>query len=533
MEIENGHTLTWAGLSDILLILAVTGLVIPVLRYLKISPILGYLFFGLMIGPHVLGQFVEPSSFLSYLTVTDHHLIHVLAELGIAFLLFMIGLELTFSRLWQLRRMVLGLGLLQIVITGFLIFFVALEFGNYVATSILVGAAFALSSTALVIHFLTEKHLISKPVGQTCFSVLLMQDLAVVPILVLISAFSASGGDASIIATVTNSILLAFAVIAVIIFLGKVFLNPLLNLISCSHNQEWLFAITLFIVIGTSILTQSFGLSAALGAFLAGLLVAETQYRHEIEVMIEPIKNILIGVFFFSVGMSTDVSQIFYYGYWVPVSVLGIFLIKAVVFFPLALAFKIPKLQAAKSSILLAQCGEFAFIVISLALTQQLLPAEDAQFFMLVATLSLFTAPIIMMCLPLLDRVAFLSDTRTDDLASKTDGEQIDHIVLIGFGRVGHTLSDIFESQKIPFIAIDNDASLVADAKKDGYPIIYGDALKNKHFEKLGLEHAKAVIVTVGTQKTTQHLVEMIKKHSPLIPIIARAENIQQSKHFG
>lgn len=521
----------WGVLQDILLILGLSGLIIPFLQYIKISPVLGYLLCGLLLGPYSLGLFVDDLPFLSVLVITDMDMIHILAELGVVFLLFTIGLELTFSRLWDLRRLVLGMGSTQIFITGLVIFGIALQFDNSMATAILVGAAFALSSTATIMQLLTDWHLISRPLGRTCFSVLLMQDLAVVPILVLVSAFSGDTHD-PIVILLLKSLFMASVVIALIAIAGKFMLRPLLKMLSPSRNSEWLFAMVLFVVMGAATLTHSFGLSAALGAFLAGLFMAETEYRHEIEVIIDPVKGILMGIFFLSVGMSTDIAAIMDHAFWLPVSVIGIFLIKAALFYPVARMFRTPKNQAAQASVMLAQCGEFAFIVLGLAVAGGLMPQADAQFFLLVATVSLLITPLTTKLAPLAGRLMAgkTQEQNYDDL--DTMSQHGGHIIIAGFGRVGQTMAYILEDQKVPYIAIDKNGEAVSQLKDAGYPVVVGNARHKTIWQKLNIADAKAVILTIDDHEITDHIIQMLRADHPDLPIVARIKDTIQLDKF-
>ncbi len=525
MEVMAVQHDVWNVLGDILLILALSGVIIPVLQRARISSVLGYLVCGLLIGPYSLGLFTQSMPWVSAFVITDTNLIVLLAELGVVFLLFMIGLELTFSRLWELRKFVLGLGSLQIAVTGLIIFAIAMQFGNNLPISILIGAAFSLSSTAIIMQLLTEMHMMSRPTGRICFSVLLMQDLAVVPILVLLSMFL--GHTEGHFLLLLLKVLFSGVLVVVAIFvLGKLLLRPLLRILSPSKNAEWLLAVILFLVIGSSSLTYSFGLSAALGAFLAGLLIAETEYRHEIEVVIEPVKGILMGIFFLSVGMSIDVAAVLQYPFWLPASVIGIFVFKTMIFFPLALLFAIPKPQAAQAAVLLAQCGEFAFIIIGLAMVGGLLPEEHAQFFLLVAAVSLLVTPFTTRLAPLARRL----------VSSRVSEEEIDippsafcgnHIIIAGFGRVGQMLAKILEDQTIPYVAIDSDRVHVSLLYAEGYPVVVGNAKYSELWRRLNVENAKAAVITIDEYSATGPILKALRRQWPLLPIIVRVMDTQ------
>ncbi len=529
MEDVVSHHNIWAVLSDILLILGLSGIMIPALQRFKVSPVIGYLFCGLLIGPYGLGTYGAGIPWLQHIAITDNNLIPVLAELGVVFLLFMIGLELTFSRLWELRKFVLGVGGAQVIVTAIVLYIIAQQFDNNLQVSILIGAAFALSSTAVVMQLMNEWHMMSRPVGRLCFSVLLMQDLAVVPILVMVGAFSGDVGESSILFAFGKALFTAVIVVSGIFIAGKLVFRPLLRILSPSKNVEWLLAIILFLVIGSAMLTHSFGLSAALGAFLAGLLLAETEYRHEVEVIIEPLKGMLMGVFFLSVGMATNIAEILANPFWILASVIGIFVIKALIFYPIARLFGIARLKAAKASIMLAQAGEFAFIVIGLALAGGLLPEGDAQFFMLIAAASILMTPFTTRLAFYLDRYA-KKGRRDEDVTP--DVLKRNQIIIAGFGRVGLTLANILEDQKIPYYAIDKDGLNVAKYKKEGYPVIRGDARNIQLWDKLQIDEAKAAVITIDDFDSTHNILKALREKWPLLPIIIRSHDTHHIEHY-
>ncbi len=521
----------WHVLGDILLILALSGLVIPFLQRAHISPALGYLLCGIVIGPHSLGLLQSNFPWISAIVITDLNLIQILAELGVIFLLFMIGLELTFSRLWDLRKLVLGLGGIQIVITGLVIFLIALQFNNSLSTSVLIGASFALSSTAIVMQILTEKHMITRPTGKICFSVLLMQDLTVVPILVLVGSLSGQTGE-HLLFTLFGAVATALVVVVAIIVSGKLMLRPILRVLSPSKNIEWLFAITLFLVIGSAYFTHSFGLSAALGAFLAGLLIAETEYRHEVEVIIEPVKGLLMGIFFLSVGMAINIAAISQYPFWLPVAVIGIFIIKTVTFYPFARIFGATKKHAAHASVLLAQCGEFAFIIIGLALAGKLLPEQDAQFLLLVASISLLITPLTAWLAPLAEKLVTIGETDHVGVNSDFENSEENHIIIGGFGRVGQTLAKILEDQKIPYHAVDNDGVVISKLRSKGFPVVFGDARKIDLWYRLNIDKASAAVLTIDDFTMTESIVRTLRQKWPLIPIVVRVPDIHHINEY-
>ncbi|MCE9508732.1 MAG: cation:proton antiporter [Alphaproteobacteria bacterium] len=389
--------------SEILTLLGIASIAVPFLHRLGVSPVLGYLLCGIVAGPYGLALWSGEYKWIDYLTVRDNETIRSFANLGIIFLMFMIGLKLSLDDLWRMRHHILGLGGCQVLLTGSLIFFIVRWFGNSPEISILLGACFALSSTAVVMQLFEEKQKVHTPVGRLSFSILLMQDLAVVPILALLTAFAMNTGE-NLAFLIVRALLTAAATIVVIYFIGMKILRPLLRHLNPDNRAEWLMAFVLFLVIGTATLTEFYGLSAALGAFLAGLLLAETEYKRKIVSIIFPVEGLLIGMFFLSVGMMMDIRAALYNPLWLIVSVAGVGLLKAVILFLLCLAFKVKKDVAAETAIMLGQGSEFVFVIITMALSYKIIPFADAQFFMLVTTLSLVMTPFIALFAPRLAR---------------------------------------------------------------------------------------------------------------------------------
>lgn len=387
--------------SDLLVLLGIAGLTVPFLHRLKISPVLGFLFCGILMGPYGFSVF----------SGDDVRIVEKAANLGIIFLMFMIGLNLSLQDLWRLRRDILGLGGGQILLTGGIVFLVARHFENSTEMAILLGACFALSSTAVVMQLLEEREKTHTPVGRLCFSILLMQDLAVVPILTLLTAF-AGKTDESLIYLTGRALFVAVVSIITIYVVGTRLMKPLLLAISPAKHPDWLISFVLFLVLGTAMLTEKAGLSAALGAFLAGLLLAETEYKRDIQAVIFPVKGLLMGVFFLSVGMMVDLGLVRQYAGWVFLSVVGIGAIKAVVLFGLCLAFKMKKAASAEAAIMLGQGGEFVFVIVTLALAYRIIPVADAHFFMAVTAMSMLATPFVALLAPTISRriAAFLGE---------------------------------------------------------------------------------------------------------------------------
>lgn len=510
-------------MSNILLFFGIAGLAVPILQRVKISPVLAYLLCGVLIGPYGLGSFSSQFPWLSPFIIKDSTTVQSMGELGIIALMFMIGLELSLTRLRELKRLVFGLGSMQIFATAIAIFLIAKFFNNSLHASILIGASFALSSTAIVMQLLEERRMTNRPVGILCFSILLMQDLAVVPIFVLAGAFS--GGDSANTGGMMLSAIAGGAFAVIIIYIaGKYLLRPVLKYISISRNAEWLSAFIVFFVIACASTTHFVGLSPALGSFIAGLLIAETEFRHEVEVIINPLKGMLLGMFFLSIGMIIDLAEVLRQPLLIMASVIGIYAVKASIIFPICRLFKISGRRSAEASLFLAQPGEFALLIINMALLAKLIPTESAQFFLLVGATSMLFTPLLFKLAPIAGEFAnrIFPEANVENDMVQAD-EKI--VIIAGFGRVGQLLGKLLEEQKIPYIAIDNNVERVQTLKKHGYRIIYGDARKIELWHKIHNGTAIAVVIAIDDHTSTGHMLESIRAQWPTLPVIIRAKD--------
>jgi len=516
-------------LREIVVFLIAAGVIVPLMHRFRVSPVLGYLIVGAIIGPYGLGLLADLWPWLGYAVISDVEGVQHLAELGVIFLLFMIGLELSLERLWTMRRLVFGLGSLQILITGVIIAAIAWGFGNSPAASIVLGACLALSSTAIVMQLLIEQRRLGTVVGRSSFSILLMQDLAVVPILFVVGVLGAKvGGNVGL--DLALALGKAVLVIAGIYLGGRLVLRPLLRLVAQTKSPEMFMAAILLTVIGTSTITALAGLSMALGAFLAGLLLAETEYRHEVEVDIEPFKGLMLGLFFMSVGMGIDYRLIAAEPFWIIASVVGLFVLKSSVTAVLCLAFGLPRHTSVEAGLLLGQGGEFAFIVVGLAMTLGLVGGEVGQFMLIVAGLSMLVTPFVASFATRLARI--LEDRSgapaTSDQAVPTDGLE-GHVLIAGFGRVGQTLAQMLERETIPYLAVDADAVTVQEARKAGRPIFFGDASRLDILSRAHAETAAAIVVTLNNAPAVERIVQEIRTTYPELPIYARAHDAAQA----
>ncbi|MPZ30055.1 MAG: potassium transporter TrkA [Rhodospirillales bacterium] len=517
--------------KDALIILGTAAVVAPVVHRLKISPVLGFFAVGAALGPHGLGQLADYSRAIDWLTVTGEKQVSFIADLGIVFLLFFIGLELSMRRLLTMRRLVFGLGGLQILVTTLVISFGALWLGRPPAATLIISACLALSSTALVMEVLSGQRRMMSTTGRTSFAILLAQDLAVVPLLFLIGALGSAADSTSVAQGVVVALVEAAVAIAVIAVVGRLVLKPLFKLAAGTDNPEFFMAATLLIAVGSGVIAAYAGLSMALGAFVAGLLLAETEYRRAVEAMIDPFRGLLLGVFFFSVGMHIDLGFI-----WrEPLLVLGGFLammaIKSVLLAPLCRLFGVPWGASVETSLLLAPGGEFAFIGIGLAVQVDLVAADVSAGILAVVSLSMAALPFV----ALLARRAghyFARETPSDPLFTVLPPE--DHakrVIVVGHGRVGQLVCGLLEEHNVPYIAADRDTTLVGRWRQLGRPIYYGDASNSLFLRRCGIDEATGVIVTLDTS-AVDDVVRAVRARRPDVMIVARAHDAQHARHL-
>jgi CPA2 family monovalent cation:H+ antiporter-2 len=509
-------------LREILIFLAAAGLVLPVALRLRVNPVLGYLAVGGAIGPFGLGLWAADMPLLSHLVISDLEGVRTLAELGIIFLLFTIGLELSLDRLWAMRRLVFGLGGLQVCVTAAAIAAIALAFGNPVPAATVFGAALALSSTAIAMQILVQSRRLATPLGRTSFSILLLQDLAVVPIMLLVGMLAAQPGG-GVAADVAAALAKAALAIGAIYALGRLVLRPVLHLVAQARSREMFMAAILLVALGTALMTAAAGLSMALGAFLAGLLLAETEYRHEIEVDLEPFKGLMLGLFFVSVGMGIDWRLVAEMPVRLIASVVGLIALKAAIVAALCRAFGLPRHTAIEAGLLLGQAGEFAFIVIGMALTLGLVQDAAGQFMLIVAGLSMLATPPVA---ALARRAAAGLERSASAAAAAEPIEPLDgHVVVAGFGRVGRMLAAALQAEAVPFVAVDPDPGTVARGRADGLPVFFGDASRLDMLERAHVAAAAGVVITMDDFAAAERIVRGIRLRWSSVPIYVRARD--------
>ncbi len=516
--------------SDALVILGTAGIVVPLVRRWGLSSVLGYLCAGAVLGPIGLGSFKSEFPFLYWVTVVDAKNVSAIAELGVVFLLFVIGLELSYQRLLTMRRLVFGLGTLQVVLSTALIGGIASLLGYGPSVAVILGACLALSSTAIVIEVLSNQRRLTTTAGRTSFSVLLAQDLAVVPILLTISILG-RGESSSALTSVVLALATGVLAIGLIVLLGRLFLRPLFGLVAAIGTTELFVAAILFVIVGTGTAAGLAGLPMSIGAFVAGLLLAESEYRKAIETTIEPFKGLLLGIFFFTVGMSIDLRELAREPLLLFATVVGVIALKSVVLTGLARLFSVPWPAAIETGLLLGPGGEFAFVGIGMATALEIVDQDTSSFTLAVTSFSMALIPL----LSLLDRRLSAKlekrKPRDPELAVAPKSAK-GHAIVVGHGRVGQVVAEMLEDHKFPFLAIDSDPAAVTEHRRRGRDVYYGHATNPAFLNSCGLADAAAVIVTVRSQTAVDEIVKSVRAERPDIVVIARARDAEHARHL-
>ena len=521
-------------LREILLFLVLAGILIPTLQRLRINQVVGFLAAGTLVGPFGLGLLAGELPWLAFLTFPRGEGIEMLAEVGVLFLMFMIGLELSAARLWAMRRWVFGAGSAQVLVSAALIggaFFLFEQ--SDTQTAIIVGLLLSLSSTAVVMQLLAQQQATGTPLGQATFAILMLQDLAVVPILLLIGALGPgahSGGDGvAMLALLTLA--KAAAAIALIYLVGGRVVHKLFRSFAEHRQPDVFMALILLSTFGIAGLSAAAGLSMALGAMIAGLLLAETEFKHEVELMVEPFKGLLMGLFFMSVGMSIDTRQVLEGPLLLAALVGGLVLIKAAVIAVLLRIGALPWGRALEGGLLLGQGGEFAFVAIGYAITSKVLdPALGARV-MLVVGLSLFITP---MLARLGRAIGDRGDSTRHALAASQDDQQLasarGRIIIAGFGRVGQQLAKLLGEQNIPFVAFECDAKLVSSLHAEGKPVYFGNASRPELLRRVHAGEAPAIVLTMDHPGSAMQAVRGIRREFPHVPLFVRSRDEKHAR---
>lgn len=520
--------------KDLLLFLAAAGVVAPLFSRLKLSPVLGFLAAGVLLGPHGLGRFADQAPWLAWLTITDREQVAVLSELGVAFLLFMIGLELSWERLKAMRRLVFGLGLSQVVLCSLVLAGGFLLAGQSLGAAAVAGLALALSSTAVVMPTLAQGGRLKGGVGRATFAVLLAQDLAVAPILVtvaviaaVVGAGAAAGPDTGAVGTALLSLVPTVIGLGLLVVLGRLVMRPLFRLVARADGPELFVAAALLVVVGAGTAAQAAGLSMSLGALIAGLLLAETEYRRAVEMHIEPFKGLLLGVFFVGVGIGLDLEAVAAD----PATVFGLAVLltltKAVLIAGLARAWGLGWRAALEIGLVLGPAGEFAFVILNTGLVEGLATPAFTQALMVSATLSLFSIPLLASAGQRLARRLPQRPTE-DETAPGPEAEAEGgpaRTLIVGFGRVGRLVAELLTEHGQPWLAVDADPRAVTAARREGLPVVYGDAARPELLRRLGVDTARALVVTMDSPGKIDEAAAAARAARRDLILIARARD--------
>jgi CPA2 family monovalent cation:H+ antiporter-2 len=503
-------------LSDALVILGAAGIVIPVFSRYRITPVIGFILVGLLVGPFGLGRHVFDYPWLSYVTITDPEGLEVFAEFGIILLLFSIGLELSFGRLWEMRRMVFGLGSLELIVIGGSLTFILTAIGQGFSGALALGLALALSSTALVLKITKT----TTPVGRAALSMLLFEDIALVPIIFLLGAL-APHAEADQMDSLLGTLVWGTAVVIGLLVAGRYVLPPLFALAARTKSPEVFLAASLLVVILAALATAATGLSPIVGALVAGLLIAETEYHSEVEQITEPFKGLALGVFLITIGMSIDIGVVWENLGSILVATAGVIVLKAVVTGLLLRLMGARRGTATETGILMASPSETTLIVLTAAASAQLIQPGTAMFWQIVTAIGLTVTPLLAPFGRMMARR--VDGVEPAHLPPEHTGEP--HTIIVGFGRVGRLVADMMATHGKPYLAIDSDADLVSEGRRLGYKVTFGNAGRGDAMLRLGAEEAAAVIVTMDEPVTAQRIVRKLRSQFADLPILVRARD--------
>ena len=503
-------------LLQVVLLLGLAVIVVSISRRLHFPPILSYIIVGIIVGPYGFG-FIEKEENIT-----------LLAELGIVFLLFSIGLEFSLSQMMAMRKLVFGLGSAQVLVTFAVAYGLSSLMGLDTSTSIVVASAFALSSTAIVIKQLTEQSEIQSRHGRSALGILIFQDIMAIPFLILIPALALSGnGGDSLSTSLGIAFLKGIAIVVLMHYMGRYLLRPLFHEVASAKSSELFTLTVLLVALSAAALTEELGLSMTLGAFLAGMMLGETEYRHQIESDIRPFQDILLGLFFVTVGMLISLDILVTYFWTVVAITLAIIIIKFSIIYSIARLFKKDAGVATRTALSLAQVGEFGLVLMTLAFTYSLLPDKEGNILLTAAVMSMAIAPFILKfngsIAKAMHKTSY-SQSHADIEQSITEDNAYlsNHVILCGFGRVGQTVSRFLHKSNKPFIALDMDPLRVTEAHNAGERVYYGDAAKEKVLQAAALDKAKAVIITFSDYHSSIKILKNIRRLDKEIPILVR-----------
>jgi glutathione-regulated potassium-efflux system protein KefB len=499
------HAAAGIELWQVLALLAAGVLAVPIFKRAGLGSVLGYLAAGLAIGPFGLRLIAEPEAIL-----------HV-SELGVVLFLFIVGLEMEPSRLWSLRKQIFGLGILQVAICGALLTIVGVLLGFPPAVAFVAGMGFVLTSTAIVMQILTERGDLATPGGQKIVSILLLEDLAIVPLLAVVALLSPNAFAGANTTPVWISILVAIGCVAALNLIGRWILNPMFRFLADARAREVMTAAALLVVLGAALLFQFGGLSMAMGAFLAGVLLSTSTFRHQLEADVEPFRGILLGLFFLAVGMSLDINIVAANWQTIGLMVLAYMIVKGGAIFLLARILKSSMADALERALLMAQGGEFAFVLFGTAATSGLITADQQDIFSATVIISMVLTPLTLQALR-----ALPAPQQSMEGVEEPDGLMGD-VLVIGFGRFGQIVSQALIAKGHKISLIDTDTDMIRAAAQFGAKVYYGDGTRLDILRAAGVDKVDLVVVAVDKKDEATRIAELIRDEYPLVKVMARA----------
>jgi glutathione-regulated potassium-efflux system protein KefB len=501
-----------SGLTDILWFLLASVITVPIFRRFGLSAVLGYLFVGLLLGPFGFKVISDPDSTLA------------ISELGVVMMLFVIGLELSPPRLWQMRHRIFGAGSVQVGVSALALFAVFIQLGVGWKGAVILAVALALSSTAVVLQLLAERKQLNAPHGKSAFGILLFQDIVAIPLLAAIPLLGHSQTPGQIDG---YSALQAIGVLLLVVFIGRYVMRQLFRAVAWTQMREIFTATALLIVIGTGWLMNAVGLSMGLGAFLAGVLMADSEFRHEIEAQVDPFKGLLLGLFFISVGMTINLPSIYASPLFILGGVLTLLVIKALVLYAIGIwQCRIGTREALLLAGSMALGGEFAFVVFSDSVKFGLLQPEWRDRLVAIVGISIALTPLILLALQALFKKR---PRKLDEPVYDTIDEGHPRVIIAGFGRVGQIIGRMLRARKIPFIALENSVEQVAMSRKYGNLIYFGDPGRLEVLQSAHIAQAELLVIALDDPESSLKVARLAKRHFPHLRVIARARNRQHA----
>ncbi|MEL7041002.1 MAG: cation:proton antiporter [Pseudomonadota bacterium] len=514
-------------IKDALVFLLAAGLVVPLLRAVKLPAVVGFILAGIALGPSGISALSEQAPLLEYVTISDPSAAALFAELGVLFLLFLLGLELSFQKLWALRRTVFGVGATQAILSAIAIAYLLSLFGFPATEAAIVGLALALSSTAIVMQILIEKKRAASPVGRSALGVLLFQDILVAPILIFVG-FTASRGESDLATVLLQALFNGALALLVIFVIGRFFLRRLFRLAVDAGGRDFLMAITLLTVVGASVITYNAGLSLALGAFLAGLLLGETEFKHQTEIDLEPFKGLLLGLFFLTVGLAIDLSVVAENWPIVLGGLLAMLALKAVIAYAALRVFSGNRSVSIETASLLAPAGEFAFVIIGAGIAAGTVATSTSTIVTAIAALSMLIIAGSWQTGKWLAKKT--ASTPQSDLLPNDYSDLEGHVIVAGFGRVGRAVAHILEREQAEIVGLDTNPATIATQRAKGRQVYFGDGGREEVLHKAGLSHAGMVVVTLDDERGAETMVRATRQTRPDVPILARARDADHAQ---